>query len=342
MRPMLTLGLRGAAWLQRHAAPEARRRRRVHPHRNPPPRRRRRRLRLSPRQAHRQSHLGQSGERARRRFPVQPSVRADGRGRQPASPENPQPRVRGDRRRRGRAADHPAPDRHRRGAISQHHHGQDRGFVRRRLPDRAGRRRGGRRGRTRARKIRPNTSESRSSWSTTCSTMASKQDVMGKGVGDDFRDGKVTLPVILAYARGSEEERAFWRAAIDRRAHVRRRSGACDRAAAGERRLVRHGRARSPVRTARARCAGHLSRRQGQVGAGRSSRVRDLPRLLRSSRRHRHHQVRVRCIRPHHIRGRRVRGDAPVGWPERMSFDPTIMMCGPVLTQAFSAVGLVA
>jgi octaprenyl-diphosphate synthase len=38
---------------------------------------------------------------------------------------------------------------------------------------------------------------------------------MGKGVGDDFRDGKVTLPVILAYARGSAEERAFWRAAME-------------------------------------------------------------------------------------------------------------------------------
>lgn len=33
---------------------------------------------------------------------------------------------------------------------------------------------------------------------------------LGKGVGDDFRDGKVTLPVIHAYAHGSEEERAFW------------------------------------------------------------------------------------------------------------------------------------
>jgi octaprenyl-diphosphate synthase len=42
----------------------------------------------------------------------------------------------------------------------------------------------------------------------------SQQAVMGKGVGDDFRDGKVTLPVILAYARGSETDRAFWRAAI--------------------------------------------------------------------------------------------------------------------------------
>jgi octaprenyl-diphosphate synthase len=37
---------------------------------------------------------------------------------------------------------------------------------------------------------------------------------MGKGVGDDFRDGKMTLPVILAYARGSEGDRAFWRSAI--------------------------------------------------------------------------------------------------------------------------------
>ena len=37
---------------------------------------------------------------------------------------------------------------------------------------------------------------------------------MGKGQGDDFRDGKMTLPVILAYARGSEAERGFWRDAI--------------------------------------------------------------------------------------------------------------------------------
>jgi octaprenyl-diphosphate synthase len=37
---------------------------------------------------------------------------------------------------------------------------------------------------------------------------------MGKGVGDDFRDGKMTLPVILAYARGSEGDRSFWQSAI--------------------------------------------------------------------------------------------------------------------------------
>jgi octaprenyl-diphosphate synthase len=43
---------------------------------------------------------------------------------------------------------------------------------------------------------------------------ASDAATMGKGVGDDFRDGKMTLPVILAYARGSEDDRAFWRSAI--------------------------------------------------------------------------------------------------------------------------------
>ena len=37
---------------------------------------------------------------------------------------------------------------------------------------------------------------------------------MGKARGDDFREGKMTLPVILAYARGSAEERTFWQEAI--------------------------------------------------------------------------------------------------------------------------------
>ena len=37
---------------------------------------------------------------------------------------------------------------------------------------------------------------------------------MGKTRGDDFREGKMTLPVILAYARGTPEERAFWKEAM--------------------------------------------------------------------------------------------------------------------------------
>jgi octaprenyl-diphosphate synthase len=44
---------------------------------------------------------------------------------------------------------------------------------------------------------------------------SSDPETMGKGVGDDFRDGKVTLPVILAFARGSDEERRFWQEAME-------------------------------------------------------------------------------------------------------------------------------
>nr|WP_309661903.1 polyprenyl synthetase family protein [Sphingomonas sp.] len=43
---------------------------------------------------------------------------------------------------------------------------------------------------------------------------ASDAITMGKGVGDDFRDGKMTLPLILAYARGASAERKFWEAAV--------------------------------------------------------------------------------------------------------------------------------
>ncbi len=38
---------------------------------------------------------------------------------------------------------------------------------------------------------------------------------MGKDAGDDFREGKMTLPVILAYARGGAEDRTFWREAVE-------------------------------------------------------------------------------------------------------------------------------
>ncbi len=38
---------------------------------------------------------------------------------------------------------------------------------------------------------------------------------LGKNVGDDFREGKVTLPVILAFRRGTAAERLFWKEAIE-------------------------------------------------------------------------------------------------------------------------------
>ncbi len=37
-----------------------------------------------------------------------------------------------------------------------------------------------------------------------------KSAKLGKNVGDDFREGKITLPVVLSYRRGSDSERAFW------------------------------------------------------------------------------------------------------------------------------------
>jgi len=44
---------------------------------------------------------------------------------------------------------------------------------------------------------------------------AANQATLGKTVGDDFREGKVTLPVLAAYQAGDETERAFWRRAIE-------------------------------------------------------------------------------------------------------------------------------
>jgi octaprenyl-diphosphate synthase len=37
-----------------------------------------------------------------------------------------------------------------------------------------------------------------------------KSAKLGKNVGDDFREGKITLPVVLSFRRGTERERAFW------------------------------------------------------------------------------------------------------------------------------------
>ena len=44
---------------------------------------------------------------------------------------------------------------------------------------------------------------------------SAKQAQLGKTIGDDFREGKITLPIILAFRRGSGEERAFWRRTLE-------------------------------------------------------------------------------------------------------------------------------
>lgn len=44
---------------------------------------------------------------------------------------------------------------------------------------------------------------------------SAKQAELGKTVGDDFREGKITLPVVLAFQRGDAEEQAFWRRCLE-------------------------------------------------------------------------------------------------------------------------------
>ena len=38
---------------------------------------------------------------------------------------------------------------------------------------------------------------------------------LGKNVGDDFKDGKITLPVVLAFERGNEDEKTFWQRTLE-------------------------------------------------------------------------------------------------------------------------------
>jgi octaprenyl-diphosphate synthase len=56
---------------------------------------------------------------------------------------------------------------------------------------------------------------------------ASDEATMGKDAGDDFRDGKVTLPVILAHARGSDDRSQILARGDGRPPNERRGSRAC-------------------------------------------------------------------------------------------------------------------
>jgi octaprenyl-diphosphate synthase len=40
---------------------------------------------------------------------------------------------------------------------------------------------------------------------------SAEQGKLGKTIGDDFREGKITLPVILSWLRGDDTQRIFWR-----------------------------------------------------------------------------------------------------------------------------------
>jgi octaprenyl-diphosphate synthase len=44
---------------------------------------------------------------------------------------------------------------------------------------------------------------------------SARQEKLGKTVGDDFREGKMTAPVILALQKANAEERAFWKRTME-------------------------------------------------------------------------------------------------------------------------------
>ncbi|HEY6335282.1 MAG TPA: polyprenyl synthetase family protein [Alphaproteobacteria bacterium] len=81
---------------------------------------------------------------------------------------------------------------------------------------------------------------------------AARRDTLGKNVGDDFRDGKITLPIVLAFRRGSEAERSFWRRALE---DLDQREGDLEQAI---QLMERHGSLRDTV--ARARHYGAIAR----------------------------------------------------------------------------------
>ena len=43
---------------------------------------------------------------------------------------------------------------------------------------------------------------------------AANSKTMGKNQGDDFKEGKITLPIILAYGRSNDKEKKFWKKTI--------------------------------------------------------------------------------------------------------------------------------
>ena len=109
---------------------------------------------------------------------------------------------------------------------------------------------------------------------------SARQTELGKSIGDDFRDGKVTLPILLAFARGDEEERAFWRRTLEDMDQRPGRSRTRDRAGRATRRSRR-----DPVPGARLcgerdRRAVGISRRAGAARADRSRLVRDRAQRL--------------------------------------------------------------
>ena len=109
---------------------------------------------------------------------------------------------------------------------------------------------------------------------------SARQAELGKSVGDDFRDGKITLPVLLAFARGDEEERAFWRRTLEDARSAAGRSRARDPPGRAPRRAGRDPGARPHLCRRRDRRAGAVRRRARAPRPDRRRRLCRRPQLL--------------------------------------------------------------
>jgi octaprenyl-diphosphate synthase len=82
---------------------------------------------------------------------------------------------------------------------------------------------------------------------------SAREAELGKAIGDDFREGKITLPILIAFARGDEAERQFWRRTLE---ELEQEPADLDRATAL---LYRHGALQDTVE--RAASFGETARR---------------------------------------------------------------------------------
>ena len=104
---------------------------------------------------------------------------------------------------------------------------------------------------------------------------------LGKAVGDDFREGKITLPVILCFRRGRQGRARVLAAHAERGQDRGRRSRARHQAHEEAQRHRGHAGARAALRGDCTRCAGDLPRRAAHACSGRRDRLLHQSRELR-------------------------------------------------------------
>ena len=109
---------------------------------------------------------------------------------------------------------------------------------------------------------------------------AGREAELGKTVGDDFREGKITLPIILAFLRGAHRRARILEAHHREARPARGRPRAGQGPARAPRRARRYAGARPPLRRHGARCAGPVPRHAAQGRPARGRRLRHRPRAL--------------------------------------------------------------